>query len=179
MTSERFWITSWDFNPVKMFSCCCCCGFGLKGPALVKVGKCPPMLIWPVYPRLAQEWSVLYLKPTAPFLAFFFVPLLIIDMFSYFMKSPIYLMDFFSSQNLNGILWVYNANWITHKFCCFKVSIFNIWFWTQSMQCSTSSVRLSGELLQHGCHCLPVPPYSAHPGSAILGDSRQWRTWRP
>lgn len=47
MTSERFWMTSQDFNHFKMFSCCCCFGFGLKGPALVKVGKCPPMLTWP------------------------------------------------------------------------------------------------------------------------------------
>lgn len=69
-------------------------------------------------------------------------PLLIIDIFSYFMKSSIYLMNFFSSQNLNGILWVSNADWTIHKVCCFKVSILNIWFWTQSMQSSTSCVWL-------------------------------------
>lgn len=92
------------------------------------------------------------------------VPLLIIDIFSYFMKSPIYFMNFFSSQNLNGILWVSNANWTIHQFCCFKVSILNIWFWTQSMQSSSSFVWLSGEMLQHECHFLPVPPSSVHPG---------------
>lgn len=168
-------MASQGFNPVTMFSCCCCCGFGLKGPALVKVGQCPPVLTWPVYPSLAQESCPLPKAYSSPS-GFSLCSSSNYRHFQLFYEKPYLFNGFFSSQNLNGILWVYNANWITHTFCCFKVSIFNIWFWTQSMQSSTSFVRLSGELLQHGCHFLPVPPSSVHPGSAILGDSRQWRT---
>lgn len=73
----------------------------------------------------------------------FFIPLLIINILSYFMKSPMY---------LNGILWVYNANCIIHKFCCFKVSIFNIWFWHNLCNPLPLGVILSGEMLWQECH---------------------------
>lgn len=85
----------------------------------------PSMLTWPVYPRLAQEWCVLYLNPSAPLLSFLFVPSPIIDIQLLYEKSYLF-NGFFSSQNLNGILWVYNANCIIYKFCCFKISILNI-----------------------------------------------------
>lgn len=116
---------SQDFDHFKTFSCCCCFGFGLKGPALAKVGKCPPMLTWPVYPRLAQECPLpkAYSSPSD----FSLCSSPNYRHFHLFYEKP-YLFNgfFFSSQNLKGILWVYNANCIMHKFCCVKVSILNI-----------------------------------------------------
>lgn len=64
--------------------------------------------------------------------------------------------------------WDPNANWTIHKFCCFKVSILNIWFWTQSVQSSTSFVWLCLVRCFSLSHFLPVPPSSVHPGSAVL-----------